>query len=106
MNNEHWRNAILKVIENLENQCKTQKELDNWYETFLSVIFNEMEKEIEYIDTDIHLRKRFKYYKPYWDSELCECWKHYANCKKNYTHGKLTKENFKVARNKFDKLLV
>ena len=30
------------------------------------------ERKIDYIDTDIYLRKFFKYYKPFWDSELRE----------------------------------
>jgi hypothetical protein len=89
-----------------------QCEIDKCYENMCEIIFEEMDKNVDYINQIKRSRKRFKNTKPYWTEQLTCFWrdmnaaeKLYLKCKQNNRRRFELRQEFIQSRNKFDKML-
>ena len=80
MNSTEWSNVITDMISNIENNIHSEVELSEWYCKFCNAICLEMDKFSLCKDSSIHVKMKFKYYKPYSNKELTSAWK-YMNVK-------------------------
>ena len=79
-----WQN--LKHKHRFENVLSNQCELDEAYNSFKNTIVREMDWMSDYKYS--RHRKKFKYYKPYWNLELMNLWLQMRNAEKNFTRCK------------------
>ena len=107
-----WLNQINAVIEKLQNTQNQQCQLDSVYLEFCQNVTAEMDKHLDYKCQSKSLRKKFKSYKPFWNSELTKLWKDMCSkeravrCVKNNSQYKKTlRSKFISARKTFDKSL-
>ena len=102
-----WTNAILKIINMQEEYIQSQECVDRKYNEFCSILFSEMDKYLDIKGGSKRVRKKYKHHKPYWNSELTTKWKEMRNKEKAYlrSHTGVLLQEFKLARNKFDKSL-
>ena len=111
MQNEDWDMKVLKLIDDLENKLNSQSELDAMYNVFCNDIFDELKKSRNAAYKK-STRKAFRFYKPYWNQGLTDAWENMKNSEREYLKSrkgsrfeKKGRENFFLARKKFDKLL-
>jgi hypothetical protein len=74
MTSDVCKQAMLKVIQNIECNRETQEELDGIYECFSENVIHEMNRSIPYIDCTDKTRKRYKCRKHFWNDELQTLW--------------------------------
>ena len=70
--NEKWCKCLLDIIDHVQNCQNNQQDIDKTYDKFVGCITNEMDEYL--LCSSKAVKKRFKYFKPYWDKELKECW--------------------------------
>ena len=76
LNTDLSRLALLNLIHNIECCRENQNSIDNMYDDFCNNVISDMNKFIPYdVDCSRKTRKRYKYYKPYWDEHLENLWK-------------------------------
>ena len=75
MNSDVWNQSLLTLIETFENCINNQTAIDECYNKFCQEILHEMDRCLNYSDATQKVRKKFKYFKPYWTPELTELWK-------------------------------
>ena len=93
-NNDNWTRSINTLIENMHLVTVNRIELDHWYDKLVKNIFTELDKNMSFIDIGREEVKRFKYYKPYWDTELKNCWHDLKDARKDlnpYLHRSFAK---------------
>ena len=103
--------ALQNIIENIQCNRETQKELDEIYDNLISIIIDEMNAKL-LVPESRHTRKRFKIKKPYWNSELGQAWKlmhlseiAFRSCKGTRRERLALKAVFTTNTHSFDKLL-
>ena len=112
MNNNNWQLNINQLILDLESNITIKSNINHLYDRLCNIIFNEMDKYLDYKNCSNGSKKKLKLSKPYWNSELTSKWKHmkdkekqfrkYDGCKKI----KLKLHNeFKICQSQFHKLL-
>ena len=70
--NEKWCKCLLDIIDHVQNCQNNQQDIAKTYDKFVGCITNEMDEYL--LCSSKAVKKRFKYFKPYWDKELKECW--------------------------------
>ena len=112
LNSPLAQNAFLDIIRNIELCRETQNNIDTVYDDFCSKLFKEMNANIPSFDCTKKTRKRYKYFKPYWNETLEHLWLDVRTKEKTFIefHGERRIKNqfqheFKLARNIFDKQL-
>ena len=74
LNSENVCVALSNIIEMIQCNRETQKEIDDIYDCLLTVIVDEMNEKL-LIPKSRHTSKRLKIKKPYWNSDLNQAWK-------------------------------
>ena len=91
MNSDNWHRSIASLIDQLEQRISNCENIDHWYQVMCKTIVTEMDKYMNFFDTEPGILKRFKYYKPYWDNELKILWQEMNQAhkilKRNKTQG-------------------
>ena len=112
MNNPEWQQSLLKSIQKLENVKNIQSDIDSIYETLCNTLLTEVDKHFSFTNTNRETKRRFKYHKPYWNSELNTLWKdmkhaesEFIKCRGSNNLRNLLKATFHSKRQKFDKSL-
>lgn len=111
-NNERWYADLERIIQDVENCRQRQCDIDDVYMKFCECLSTEMDCFLKPSGGNSNCKKRFKYYKPYWDEELTRLWKDMHDCEKQFArfsgnrHEKLKrKNNLQYAQKRFDKAL-
>ena len=109
-NNEKWCKCLLDIIDQVQNCKSNQQDIDKAYDMFVGCVTNEMDEYL--LCSSKSVKKRFKYFKPYWDKELKECWdnlheadKKFRKCKTNCQTKKKMFFDYKEKQKNFDKML-
>ena len=68
------RAAILELIQQIEYCRDSQDNVDRVYNSFFDTLKNEMNESVPYFDCSKPTRKRFKFFKPYWNENLEKHW--------------------------------
>ena len=112
MNNETWYKEIDAFIFRIENNIKSDSELNILYEEFCTVTQKELDKYVYFKRISNTGSRKFKYSKPYWNSELTEKYKDmsskeliYRKCKGPRSRKQALRQEFEISRQTFDKLL-
>ena len=112
MNNFKWHQALVNIIDNIETSIKQQSELENIYKHIINTITAEMEAHLKFKDCTKKSKQKYKHAKPYWSEKLTLLWKEmskkervYIKCKGTYSVKQNLKDEFLLARSKFDKAL-
>ena len=112
MNNSDWVEVTRQIVTNFQNLNNEQIKIDLAYSDMCNKIFSEADKHLDYHTATKSVRKRFKYHKPWWTTELSTLWKNMKEKEqqflkqKNSSHSNNTfYQSFKLARQKFDKVL-
>lgn len=107
---EIWRSAVCKIIENIRAMDNNQNVIDRTYDEFCTTVHKEMNRF--YVQCNSKHKKKFKYHKPYWDEELTESWKHmhiceveFLKCPRNRICYHNVQNRYVCAQATFDKLL-
>jgi hypothetical protein len=96
-------------MSNIEHSRETQKQIDNLYEEFRSIVY--MENKIPVNDWTHYTRKKLRPHKPFWNEELTDLWKTMCEKEKKYLKYSNTdrqvkhtlKESYKYSQNVLDK---
>ena len=112
MNNPDWTKVSHEIITNFENDTNDQKDVDFAYSDMCNKLFEEADKHLDFYSATKALRKRFKYHKPWWSTELTTLWKsmkdkekQYLTQNKSHCNNNIHYQSLKSAREKFDKTL-
>lgn len=112
MESDMVRAAINELIYKIESARETQEAVNVLYDDFCKVVIEEMNASIPSKLVSPSTKKKFKYYKPYWDEELANKWSIMAEKKLKWEKQKGICRNrremhleFTTARDIFDKLL-
>ena len=98
--NERCKHALLNIINNLENNVKTQGELNSAYSNFIDVLQNEMDKTFKsYECNNKKMRTRFR--KPWWNDNLKKLFQTAQSAEKTYLKGKKKGVNTSLLRHMF-----
>ena len=84
LSNSHWFNIIAELERKLSQNDVFQQHIDACYHTFCHKLFMEMDTHIKYKDCSKTLKKKFKYHKPFWNTELTELWNAMRQAEKVY----------------------
>ena len=112
MNSSLFKGALMQVIENLENQICNQDNVDKAYDSFVKLIFNEIDAYCLLPECTAGTKKRYKFHKPFWTEELTVLWKTmrksertWKKCKGSQAQKQHFFNTFKLNRHSFDKRL-
>ena len=104
--------AFHELISAIELSLETQNDIDNLYSNLTDAILNEMENSVPKYSTSKKTNKRFKKNKPYWNDKLQHKWetlrekeKRFLKCCSGKSLRERKQQEFKKARDAFDKLL-
>ena len=104
--------AFHELISAIELSLETQNDIDNLYSNLTDAILNEMENSVPKYSTSKKTNKRFKKNKPYWNDKLQHKWetlrekeKKFLKCCSGKSLRERKQQEFKKARDAFDKLL-
>ncbi len=107
-----WLAANQDIIDTLLASRLNQDKVDGIYATLCKSIFSELDANLQYkFICSSKTKKRYKNSKPYWDEELTLLWndmnkkEKYMLNNKEKSNIRRTKNDFKYARNTFDKAL-
>ena len=103
-NNTLWSVAVSEMIEHIENMSNTQEGIDTMYTELCELVHREMAKYLKQVSSRRH-KKMFKYYKPYWDSDLSNSWNDMHECELKAKKCKSGQSEFVMKRQAFDRLL-
>ena len=84
-----WQNELQSLLTQIDQQLlilADQNDVDLLYDDFCKALFNEISRVIRIKDTSKQVRKKFKYYKPYWNNELTNLWKRMREAEKKFTN--------------------
>jgi len=116
LTSNRWQEKLLSLLADIENRLQTvscQQNIDQLYDGLCEAIFVEIEQNINVRDCSKHLRKKFKYHKPFWNDELTRLWKVMRDAEKLYTKSlnsphsvkQMLRKNFLESQHQFDKYL-
>ena len=74
MNTGVWYTCLNQLIHHFENCHNEQQEIDNSYKLFCDNVFREMDKYLDVSNSSKGVKKKFKYFKPYWNDHLTNLW--------------------------------
>ena len=63
------------MISDIERCSNHQNDIDSCHKDICNVLYKEMDAFLLLKDTNKKIRKKFKYYKPYWNDHLSELWR-------------------------------
>ena len=112
MNNPNFKEKLENLIAEVERCENEQQSMNKLYDDFCSEVFKEMDAFLRYTDSSKKTRKKFKYFKPYWNDDLTCLWqnmreaeKQFLKCKTNNETRQRLHTNFKFKQKIFDKSL-
>ena len=70
MQNENWLKCVSEMIDKIEKTENQQIELNCVYSKLCQCILNEMDTRLKYNSQSKVAHKKFKSYKPFWNSDL------------------------------------
>ena len=100
------------MIDSLQLERCSQNRMDLSYEAFCKCVFQEMDRNVKFIDASKKMRKKYKHSKPYWNDNLTMKWKamneserKFLKCKESRRRKSQFYLEFKKAQKDFDKSL-
>ena len=112
MKSQIWKDAIATVIYKIEDFRQQQDEIDDIYKDFCKVVFDEMDRNLKWVEVSKQSKKSFRKKKPYWNATLTAIWtfmtskeKLFLKFKGNPRQKRLLRAEFKQAQMDFDRQL-
>lgn len=111
MQSDITRQALIRCIDMIEWNRAVQVDVDNVYEHFCNIYYNEMNKHLKCKGSKRASCGKKKMYKPYWNENLQQAWDHLCASEKSYLratqHSRQRRrlhDALKDAQSQFDKM--
>ena len=75
MNTPEWQQSLLESIQKLEELENMQADIDATYSTLCKALLTEVDRHFTCFNAKKATKKRLKFHKPYWNSELSFLWR-------------------------------